>query len=136
MKKAPFRTSKGFTLIELLVSFVIIVLALLGMLLVNSYVQKQGEQTFEKFIAYQDANRVIELMRNSSATGTFPLNVTTAYPNGGAVNGFSNLSGEQIRVTYTDSTADPLDIIVTTSWQAQGIRGTSIQLRTLMTKRS
>lgn len=129
------RGMKGFTLFELMVAVVLIGVGLLGMLLANTYVQKTSEAANERIVATQDAHRVIELMRNASASGTFPANVTSAYPNGGTVPGFANLTGEQVVVTYASSSADPLDIMVTTNWLELGRRGTSTQLRTLMTRR-
>ena len=71
-------------------------------------------------VATQDAHRVLELMRNTSATGNFPGNVTNAYPPGGNIAGFNSLDGEQVAVTYADPTTDPLDITVTTSWREGG----------------
>lgn len=131
-----FFKPKGFTLLELMIAVVVIGLGLLGMLLANTYIQTTSEAAHERMTATQDAHQVIELMRNVSATGNFPGNVTGAYPNGGTVSGFTNLSGEAVTVAYTDPTADPLDITVTASWLELGRRNVSTQLRTLMTKRN
>lgn len=126
---------RGFTLIEVLVSMVVIVVGLLGFLLANTHIQQKDERVYERMVATQDAHRAIELMRNASATGNFPVNVTSAFPAGTAVPGFNNLIGEQVTVAYADSTADPLDITVTTIWMENGSRSASTELRTLMTQR-
>jgi prepilin-type N-terminal cleavage/methylation domain-containing protein len=126
---------KGFTLIELMVSLFIIVVGLLGIILANIYTQRTSDGTYEKMVAVQDAHRVLEMMRSASKTGTFPANVTSAFPQGAAVAGFTNLSTERVTVTYSDALGDPLDVTVTTSWRERGMRNTSTQLRTLLTQR-
>jgi prepilin-type N-terminal cleavage/methylation domain-containing protein len=126
---------KGFTLTELLISLFVIAIGLLGMVLGNTHVQQGSESAHERMVATQDAHRVIELMRNTSANGNFPDNVATSFPNGRAVAGFNNLNSEQVVVTYADPEADPLNITVTTTWRERGVRIVSTQLRTLMTKR-
>lgn len=122
-------------MIELLVSIFVISIALLAMLLANSYIQKRSEQSYEELVATQDAHRAIELMRNTASTGTFPGNVIAAYPDGGAVAGYNNLRSEQVTVSYASTTSDPLDVTVTTNWSGQGVRNRTAQLRTLMTQR-
>lgn len=125
----------GFTLFELVVTLFIICTGMLGFILSNINIQKVSDYSYEKVVAAQDAHRVLELMRNASATGNFPRNVTSAFPNGSNVAGINNLSGEQVSVIYADPLADPLDITVTTNWREGGRRNTSFQLRTLMTQR-
>ncbi len=129
-------SSKGFTLIELLVALVVIVVGLLGILLANIFVQSSSEAAYQRMVAMQDAHRVIELMRNASSTGNFPINVTAAFPSGGAVAGFNNLTNEQVAVAYANAASDPLDITVTTTWREHGRRNSTAQLRTLMTQRT
>ena len=106
------------------------------MLAANTYIQTQGDVMYERMVAYQDAHRVIESMRSTSLTGNFPANVTAGFPSGASVNGFNNLTNEQVTVSYANTNNDPLDITVTTSWREQGLRNASIQLRTLMTQRT
>ena len=126
---------QGFALLEVLFGLFIVGLGLMGLLLANVNVQKVSDTGYERVVATQDAHRVLELMRNASATGNFPGNVTTTYPNSGIVAGFNNLNSEQVAVTYANPLANPLDITVTASWREGGRRNTSIQLRTLMTQR-
>lgn len=127
---------EGFTLVELLVSILLLAVGLLGMVLANTYVQKTSESAYERMVATQDAHRVIEMIRNVSQTGSFPSNVTNAFPHGAAVPGFGNLSGETVVVRYADVTADPLNITVRTDWRAQGTRAVWTELQTLMTQRT
>ena len=134
-RKQTGRKTEGFALLEVLLGLLILGTGLLGLLLANVSVQKFSDAGYERVVATQDAHRVLELIRNASATGNFPANVTAAYPNGSIVPGFNSLIGEQVAVTYANPVADPLDITVATSWQEGGRRNTSIQLRTLMTQR-
>lgn len=131
------KRTRGFTLVELLVAVVVMGFGLLALLLANTHIQQASERAYERMVAVQDAGRAVELVRDASVNGNFPANVTTAFPNGGAVAGFNNLTAEQVVVTYSAGTnTDPLDITVTTSWLEQGRRNSSFQLRTLMTQRT
>jgi len=130
------KRARGFTLIELLVAVVVMGFGLLALLLANTYIQQASERAYERMVAVQDAGRAAELIRDASVNGNFPANVTAAFPNGGAVAGFNNLTAEQVVVNYRNTNADPLDITVTTTWLEQGRRNSSFQLRTLMTQRT
>ena len=125
----------GFSLLELTIAMAVMAGGLLMILLANTYSHRTGEAMYERMVATQDAHRTLEMMRASSSSGNFPANVTTAYPNGAAVAGFANLSGESVTVTYADPAADPLDVTVTNRWRELNLRNTSTQLRTLLTKR-
>lgn len=130
------KKTKGFTLIELTISLFVIALGLLGMLMANSTIQRMSESAHEEMLAVQDAERLVELMRNASAAGNFPTNVTAVYPNGYSAPVFSaGLVNGTLAVSYVNPSADPLDVTVTTSWRKLGVRNTSLQLRTLMTQR-
>ena len=136
MKRGAFlREQKGFTMIELMISLLVLTLAIVGYIGANIYVQRTTEEAFERSVATQDANRVIELMRNTAQTGTFPNNVVAAYPNNGLVTGFANLTNEQVRVTYVSITANPLDATVTVTWTSHTGRQENTALRTLITQR-
>ena len=136
LKRKRIKTkAQGFALLEVLFGLFIVGLGLMGLLLANVNIQKVSDAGYERVVATQDAHRVLELIRNASASGNFPGNVTAVYPNGGIVRGFNNLNSEQIAVTYANPLANPLDITVTASWREGGRRSASVQLRTLMTQR-
>ncbi len=126
---------KGFTFVELMITMVVVVLVLLGFMGANMRIQQASEAAYQRTVALQDANRVIELMRNAAAAGQFPGNVTAVYPNGGAAAGFANLPGERVVVAYANPGADPLDVTVTVSWAENGIRNVNTALRTYLTQR-
>ncbi len=129
------RARCGFTLIEVAITMAIVSIALLSYLLSNTAIQQSNRSAFERSIALQDANQVIERMRNMSSNGQFPGNVTSVYSNNGVVQGFTNLPNEQVIVSYSSVSPNLLDITVTVSWLANGNRQTNTDLRTLLTQR-
>lgn len=134
LKKATPR-QKGFTLIEVMIALFVLTVAIGTFIGTNMLIQRNAEMGFERSIAIQDANRVLERMRNISRTGTFPSNVVGAFPNNTAVPGFTNLTSEQVTVTYASTTVDPLDVTVTVTWLSQTQRASVLSLRTVMTQR-
>lgn len=152
---------EGFSLIEVMITVVVVTLALVGTLMANSAIQQSGEASFERAVAIQEANQVIERMRQTAASGSFPSNVTTAFPNNTARPNFTSLrpqcgalanppspciwpfafnsdgtSQEQVVVTYVNPNANPLDVTVIVVWRERGIRQAQISLRSLITQRS
>ena len=125
----------GFTLIEVMISLFVGAVALLAYISSNIAVDNAAQQSFEKTMALQDAQRVIEQIRNTAQTGQFPDNVTNVFPNATNLDGFNNLSNEQVVVSYADQTTNPLDITVTVSWEANGRRDMDASLRTIVTQR-
>ena len=121
---------------ELSIAMAVVVLALLGFIGANLAIEQTNEAAFQRTVAIQDANQVIELMRNTAAAGNFPSNVTGVYSNGGAVAGFTNLTNETVTVNYANANANPLDVTVTVRWLQNGIRQVNTALRTLITQRS
>lgn len=130
------KSEQGFTFIEVMISMVVIVLLVTGFLGSATSLQAANLAAFERSMALQDANQVIETMRNTAATGTFPANVVAAYANNSTVSGFTSLSGEQVRVSYANVAADPLDVTVTVSYNENGRRAVTAVLRTYITKRA
>ena len=127
---------EGFTFIELLISMVVVVLLVMGFLGSATAMQAANFAAFERSIALQHANQVIETMRNTAASGTFPGNVTAVYPNNGSVSGFTTLTSEQVTVAYASAAANPLDVTVTVSYSENGRRAVTQTLRTYMTQRA
>ena len=148
MKKAKFLIKKmndsrkkfpnqqtGFTLIEVMLALLIMAVAIGSYVGTNMLIQRNAEVQFERSIAVQDANRVIERMQNAAISGIFPGNVVAAFPNGGFVLGFTNLTSEVVNVHYTSTTSDPLDATVTVNWQSHTGRGSTLALRSMLTQR-
>lgn len=130
------KSEDGFTFVELLITIGVVVFLLVGFLGSITALQAANMAAFERSIALQDANRVIETMRSTALTGTFPGNVTAVYPNNGTVSGYTSLTNEQVTVSYANAAADPLDTTVTVSYSENGRRAVTVTLRTYITKRS
>ena len=130
------KKEEGFTLIEIMIAMCVSVIAILGFITAITSIRQASESAYERTIALQDANRVIEQMRNTATSGTFPGVVTTAYPNNATVSGFSNLTNEQVAVGYANTTANPLDVTVTVTWLEHGRRAMTKSIRTFITQRA
>jgi prepilin-type N-terminal cleavage/methylation domain-containing protein len=134
--KTILQDERGFNLVELMIATVVVVFVLVGFTGANTAIQQSGQAAFERAIALQDANQVIELIRDTAATGTFPTNVITAYSNGGVITSFTNLTNERITVSYVDATANPLNTTITVSWSENGRRTVNATLRSIITQRA
>lgn len=126
---------KGFTLIELMITVAVVVTIVVGFLGATTALQMANQAAYERSVALQDANQVIEQIRNTAGTGTFPANVTAVYANNAAVSGFTTLTNEAVTVAYANAAADPLDVTVTVSYSENGRRTMSTKLRTYITQR-
>ena len=135
-KAKSIGNQSGFTLIEVAITMAVVLLALIGAIAANTRLHQTGSAAYERSVAIQDANQIIERIRNTASSGQFPGNVTTAFPNNGQVAGFSGLTNEQIIVSYVNTSADPLDVSVTVNWHENGVRNVSQTLRTLVTQRT
>ena len=129
---------KGFTLVEIMITTVVVSIVLLGFVSSSSGIQRQGEAAYQRAMALQDANQVIEQMRNLAATGTFPANVTGTF-NGAVAASYAHMpssSAETISVSYANASANPLDATVTVSYSENGTRATTAAIRTYITQRA
>lgn len=127
------KNEKGFTLIEIMITTIVVALVILGFVGATTSVQKVNQAAYERSVSFQDANRVVEQMRDAAASGTFPSNVTSSFS--GAVSGFSSLTNQTVTVSYADASADPLDATVTVSYLENGTRAVSNSIRTFITQR-
>lgn len=127
---------KGFTLIEVVITVGVVGFALVSYLGANYAIEKASEGAYQKSVAVQDAQQVIEHMRSLAQTGTFPGNVTATYPNNATLLTYTNLNGESINISYANATADPLDVTVTVTYNQNSTRAISNSIRTLITQRT
>ncbi|HOG23761.1 MAG TPA: prepilin-type N-terminal cleavage/methylation domain-containing protein [Candidatus Omnitrophota bacterium] len=129
------RDSRGFTLIEVMVTLFVAAIAIAGYVGSNIATQRQAAELHERAIAVQEAQRVIEQIRDKARTNNFPENVLAAFPNGGTVAGMNALPNEQVRVDYVNPAATPLDTTVTVTWRSHASRQQTAALRAYITKR-
>ena len=130
------KSQTGFTLIEVMITMAVMAAALLAVMTANAMVSQTSEGAYQRLVAVQDANQVIERMRNTAATGTFPGNVTAVYPNGGTVAGFTSLTNETVTVAYVSATANPLNVTVTVNYLENGRRAANTAMRSIITQRT
>ena len=129
--------SGGFTFIELMIAMAVAAITILFFVTTQNTLQVNTETAYERKVAAQDAHRLIEQMRLTSQTGTFPANVVAAFP-AGSIAGYTSMASaasETMTLSYVSSTADPLDLTVTVSWTGYNRRSSSQTGRTMMTKR-
>lgn len=125
----------GFTFIEVMTALAIASITILMVLMSNTTLQKANDASYERSVAAQDANQVIERIRETAMYGEFPSNVLSEYPNNSTVANFSSLTNQQVTVSYADTSADPLSLTVTVSWDENGLRQVSKSVRALITQR-
>lgn len=135
MKTKVSRNSSGFTLIEIMIALFVASLAIVAYVGTNIIVHRSTEEMHERTIAIQNANQVIERMRNTTRTVSFPSGLVAAFPDGGAVAGFNNLANEQVTVSYDSTTANPLNVTVTVGWLSYGGRQSTKTVQTYITQR-
>lgn len=132
-------SKKGFTLLEFLIASVILFVALGLAIGAGSSLYNANELAYQVVTATEDAHRAIEQMRQQSTVGSFPANVVNQFPAGQPIPGFVSLNGETVIPTYVNTTADPLNVTVTVTWNSVTQNGNSRvvtrQLTTLITQR-
>ena len=133
---------KGFTLIEAMITIVVVVLAIVGVILTNILIRQSVESAHERTVAYQDASRVIEKMRNAANTAgsDFQQDVQDGADDAeSSEKSMPAANNEAIDVSYVDADANPLDATITITWNNRGLTGDdaeqSIFIRTLITRR-
>lgn len=126
---------QGFTLLEVLTAMVLSVLALVAILAANTVLSKGNTLSHQRVIAVQDAQRVMERVREVATAGRFPANVTNAFPDGGLVPGFNNLRNQQVRVNHTIAGNELLDVSVNVNWQDETNHNLTYSLGALITQR-
>ena len=134
------KSQSGFTLIELMLAMVVCVLALLSIVGANTMIQQTTERGYEDSVVAQDINEVIEQIRdaaNSAADENFQTDAVTAASTAvTSVKSLPSINNESLDVAYVDQSADPLDVTVTAAWDQQGLRGKTMSMRALITRRT
>lgn len=149
-------TQRGFTIVEIMIALLVTTLVIAGSVGGNIFAQRNSEEMHERTVAIKTANRLIEMMRYESRTGTFPANVVTRFPDPDpqvivpqfidtTTDESPNLTDKSVRVSYcrgvsspcpsADTTANPLDVTVTVSWLAYTGVERSESIRTYITQR-
>lgn len=130
------KQSAGMSLIELITAIAIFAMGSVAALAAVSFLTQAKNVTDNVTIATEDGQAIIERIKQAPFT-----QVTTMFPNGGAVsedlnrngtldagedtnangaldaNAFNHLESERVVVTYANTAANPLQITVTVSWR-------------------
>lgn len=89
-------SEKGFTFVELIIALAVAMITILIFVVTQNLMQTNAETAYERKVAAQDAHRLIEQMRLTAKTGTFPANISsTAFP-AGAVSGYTSMPSSSI----------------------------------------
>ncbi|MFH1799692.1 MAG: prepilin-type N-terminal cleavage/methylation domain-containing protein [Candidatus Omnitrophota bacterium] len=131
------KNKAGFTIIELMIALLVLTLMIGSYVGANVKAQQNTEEMNERTVALQDANRVIERMRDTSNAESlsFPSGTVAVYPNDGTIEGFNNLTDEVVTVSYADESANPLDVTVTVTWTSYTGREHTETVKTHITQR-
>jgi len=133
-----FKDKKGFGLIELAVAATVLVTAILTTAFSLLNIQNLGELSREKVIAVQDANRVLEAMRDTADASLSSLQSTnwTTWATTNVVNvkGTNEIWLDQENVTAAFGGTNPVQVNLTLNWRHRQ-RTFSYRVLTLMTDR-
>lgn len=133
------RSEEGFTFVEVMITMAIVSLAFVTILGTNLMLQKNSDITYEHVLAVQDANQVIERIRdgaNSSENNFQEMAVAAGEAALDDVGSLPDNVEQEITIEYVDESADPLDVTVSVSWSEQGLRPVSESVRALITYRN
>ena len=137
MVKQRHRSDQGFTLLELTIAVAVfmIVLGATAQALVSYYVTLDVQN--QRFVASRNCTAVLSAMRNTRDANpdNFPGAVTAAWPDGAEVPALASLPREQITVTYTNPSANPLDVLVRSTWVDLRGRTLTMSVSTILTDR-
>jgi prepilin-type N-terminal cleavage/methylation domain-containing protein len=135
--KESLKSQTGFTIIELMIALFVLSLLVVGYIGANVMAQRNTEDMNERTVAIQDANRVIEQIRDASNTEgwDFPADTVAAYPDGASVGGFEHLSDEVVTVSYDDPNGDPLHVAIAVTWTSYTGRVHTETVETYITQR-
>lgn len=125
--------SRGFTLLELTIAMALfaVVLGATAQSLVTYHAALEMQNM--RSVAAQNARSVLADMRSARDNGPFPEVLLNGWPDGAVVEGASTLPGENIVVTYTDVTANPLEVTVVSTFPDMRGRPVRVQLGTALT---
>ena len=127
------KNNDGFSFVEILIVCLLLSVVIIGCFYVFHAGFALMEQLKGSVIALNDAESVIENMRNIDPVSA--VNLSGIYPDGAVVPGFNNLPNETVRVEYANLNADPIKVYVIVNWEGQGGRQLTEQLVTLLTTR-
>ncbi|MBI4550596.1 MAG: type II secretion system protein [Candidatus Omnitrophica bacterium] len=131
----------GFTLLELVIAAALLSIAILATSFSILSITDMTELSREKIVAIQDANRVLEEMRNTVNTSAALLRSTdwTAWAAANVVNAKGandiTLNQESITAAFPNAAGNPVAVTLTVNWVHRQ-RPYAYQIMTSMTDRT
>ena len=124
------KPSNAFTLVELLISAFILLVGICGMLFSYVHFMKSSQVSWDMTVASNHVESILEEMQTKPRLQDV---ISTDWDEWAQKMRLKTLPGEIFSVTYTDPSADPLDIQLAARWQ-RGNDGHGVSLRTALTK--
>jgi Tfp pilus assembly protein PilV len=133
------RKLKGLTLVEVLVATLVVTIGLASLLSSLTSMLYLIQDSKSQTIANADLRSIIEEMKSTpfdSMSNVFPNAVVDgpAIHRYNTITGSYTLSNEHIIVTYPNVSADPLEILVTLTWQDMMGRARNLTMSTFKTR--
>ncbi len=137
MAEHRLRDEQGVTLLELMIAMALFALVLgaaaQSLVSYHSVMQLQEQRN----AAAQNCKALLGQLRNDrdNDPGPFPDRVTDDFPNNWSTTdaAFCTLPDETLTVTYTNANANPLEVIVTSTWTPLRGGQAQFQLSTILT---
>ncbi|MGV3002687.1 type IV pilus modification PilV family protein [Vibrio sp. E150_018] len=121
---------QGFSLIEVLITFIILIVGIMGLIKLQTYMERQADYAENSIKALHLAESQLEYFRSrsvSGADGTLPFS---------SISGSSSISGAYMtRWTVTESLSGALKTIeIETGWDTRWNERQSVALKTMISK--
>ncbi|MCP4642521.1 MAG: type II secretion system protein [bacterium] len=137
MVKTKRRKNEGFTLLELTIAVAVFLIILAGTAraLVSYYVAMDVQN--QKFAAVRDCTAVLNAMRNvrDASPDAFPDAIIAEWPDNSVVTDLGSMTQQTITVQYTNVSANPLQVNVTSQWLDLRGRTLNVSVATMLTDR-
>lgn len=124
------RKKKGMSLVELLISVFVLSIGILGLMLFFTNAMLSTELAREITVATSHAEYTLEEMKTRSTLANITSTNWVSWYTGQSLN---TLNSEALTVTITNTSADPLDITATITWNKRG-RTNTVSLTTKIHK--
>lgn len=135
MRRRRWSHCEGLTLLELTIAIALfaIVMGATAQALVTYYVHLHTQQ--QRSAAMAQCTSIISRMREfrDNSPGQFPASVVQEWPDGTEIAADEILPSGVIEIDYRDTTANPLEVVVTCRWQDLRNRPVRVTMATVLT---
>lgn len=131
------KNNEGFSLLELTIAVFILALVMgaTAQALISYFAALDlQEQRNQATLTCKSVLSIARQVRDANPDD-FPGAVTARFPHNEEVDGMGSLPGEVVTVTYLDPEANPLEIVVTSTWRDRMGRQISSRMGTVLADR-